>query len=279
MKSLNAVLEKHLPVLQEQLAPTIKEWNELNEEVAAINSESSQLLKIKIQNIIGDIDSDLLEITVKNVTNVAFKCATDNRTILDIYAQGTRDEETNAYYIQNRDVHVHWSNTGFGVSISGSEILDPANTLVNQDMTDHLECAYRLNRWLRKYPQDLERIVTAMSIIFSEMKQKKSPLIERSNDLYNEMHKIVNDYIASDLVYNDFSFGMDLGGFVGRPRYARNYPKSYLEPKYNRKTSSKISITHTAPADVPTNESRNSTMDIKDLNANMADWMMRRLNI
>ena len=279
MKSLNAVLEKHLPVLQEQLAPTIKEWHELNEEVEAICSESSQLLKIKIHNIIGDIDSDLLDITVKNVTNVAFKSATDNRTILSIYAQGTRDEETNAYYIKTRDVYVHWTNTSFGVSISGSEILDPANTLVNQDMTDHLECAYRLNRWLRKYPQDLERIVTAMSIIYSEMKQKTIPLLDRSKDLYNEMHKIVNDYIASDLVYNDFSFGMDLGGFVGRPRYARNYPKSYLEPKYNRKTSSKISITHTAPADIPANESRNTTMDIKDLNANMADWMMRRLNI
>ena len=279
MKSLNAVLEKHLPVLQEQLAPTIKEWHELNEEVEAICSESSQLLKIKIHNIIGDIDSDLLDITVKNVTNVAFKSATDNRTILSIYAQGTRDEETNAYYIKTRDVYVHWTNTSFGVSISGSEILDPANTLVNQDMTNHLECAYRLNRWLRKYPQDLERIVTAMSIIYSEMKQKTIPLLDRSKDLYNEMHKIVNDYIASDLVYNDFSFGMDLGGFVGRPRYARNYPKSYLEPKYNRKTSSKISITHTAPADIPANESRNTTMDIKDLNANMADWMMRRLNI
>lgn len=279
MKSLNAVLEKHLPVLQEQLAPTIKEWYELNEEVTAINSESSQYLKQSIQNIIGDIGTDLLEITVKNVTNVAFKSATDNRTILDIYAQGTRDEKTNAYYIQKRDVHVHWSNTSFGVSISGSEILDPANTLVNQDMTDHLECAYRINQWLRNNPQDLELIVNVMSRIFSEMKQKTSSLLDRSNDLYNEMHKIVNDYTASDLVYNDFSVGMDLGGFVGRPRYAAAYPNSYLEPKYNRKTSSKISITHAAPADVPTNESRNTTMDIKDLNANMADWMMRHLNI
>lgn len=279
MKSLTAVLEKHLPVLQEQLAPTIKEWHELNEEVTAINSESSQYLKQSIQNIIGYIGTDLLEITVKNVTNVAFKNATDNRTILGIYAQGTRDERTGEYYIQNRDVHVHWSNTSFGVSISGSEILDPANTLVNQDLTHHLECAYRINQWLRHNPQDLELIVNVMSRIFSEMKQKTSSLLDRSNDLYNEMHKIVNDYTASDLVYNDFSVGMDLGGFVGCPRYARNYPNRYLEPKYNRKTSSKISITHAAPADVPTNESRNTTMDIKDLNANMADWMMRHLNI
>lgn len=279
MKTLNEVLEKHLPILREELTPMIEEWTNLHKQVEEIEFEATQKLQKAVKHLVlGDNEDDLLEITVNPVTNVRFHCATDNRTIVDIYARGTRDEETGEYYIQKRDVHVHWTNTSFGISIRGDEILDPLNTLVTTDMRNHMELAHRLILWIRNNPQDLERIVSLMSGILREMKQKTRTLLVQATDIHQDIHNRINVYTASDLVYNDFSFGMDVTGFVDLLP-VRYYRDSYLEPKFNKKTASKIVITHTSPDDTPTNETRNKTMKIQDLNDRMAAWVCRRLKV